>query len=322
VIAEVALAEVDAEARLDVVDAARAQLADLALHLPAFQAPADAAAQGCFGQAAQPLPGRGDRRHAPGWSTRVRQEAVGPAVQAAERLVGVPAGQGDHLGDLVGGEQIPLGQDQRVFGQEVVGAQRDAAQPRVAHQSDHQRATQPQPAGLGDHHVVDVVVGNVVHRQRAGDRHHAHKRQAGHHPSVLDGALPIALGHAGPLAPDVDDDFAAGQRVEAAGVRQPVRDEPARERGANRRPRRRHPVQIAVHLVGGQRVVEDIGVGHRFDDGPLERLRRTGCGSLIGPCQRRGRLNAHSQALDLLMYPSVYAGGLASVRPAATGRTV
>ena len=94
---------------------------------------------------------------------------------------------GDHLRDLVRGEQVALVEHQRPFGQEVVRAQRHAAPRGQPDHADDQRAAQPQAAGLGDDQVVDIAVGDVVHGQRAGHGDHAHERQVADHAAVAHG---------------------------------------------------------------------------------------------------------------------------------------
>src|SRR5207237_3842976 len=115
----------------------------------------------------------------------------------------------------------------------------------------------PQAPRLGDDQVIDIAVGDVVHGQRTGDGHHAHERQVADQVTVAHRAPPVLGGGGGTHAAGFDGRLATGQAEVASVACQDVGDEPGHaERRAHAAAAGRHPDEIAVHLVGGERIVE------------------------------------------------------------------
>ncbi len=208
-------------------------------------------------------------------AVRIGQKPGRPVVELAQAAVDRQPRKRHHLHHLVGREQILLGQHQRPLREQIVGADLDPAPGgRLDHQLDHHRTAQPQPVRRGDDQIVDVVPGiDVVHRQRARDRHHAHERQARDRQAVAHRLLPhLGRGQRAP-PPGLNDPLAPRQRKILLALGQALGHQAAvAQHRLDRRQRRCQAHQEAVHLTGGQRVVEHVGIRHRVQHSHFDSL--------------------------------------------------
>src|SRR5262249_32491349 len=100
-----------------------------------------------------------------------------------------------------------------------------------------------------------------------GHRHHAYEWQIAQQPTVAHRPSPQLGGHRRPLSTGIDCCLASAQGEVATLSAEQRWDELAiAEDPAHGASARGMPDEIAMHLVGGQRVIEHVGVGDGLQD--------------------------------------------------------
>src|SRR5439155_10719867 len=123
------------------------------------------------------------------------------------------------------------------------------------------------------------------------DRHHTYERQATDDVAVVHGASPVVDGWLGSAAAYLDHRFAASQRDVPRIARQDLRHQATTAQGSpHRAAAGGHADQIPMDLVRGKRIIEDVCISDRVDDGAFEGSARW-LGT-VAPCLSRRGLSA------------------------------